>query len=314
MTTYKQTFRLTPQRRPWYRRLTPVAWLLIGVGAVLAAVLLAGMFNKFKGERDTPLVLPAARPSSEERPSPTTAPVATPVPTEAPAPEQDQEEVLAFASEPDQGETPASAVEGDQGEAPGSTIEQDQEEALMPPAEQGQGETTAGGQVWWADLMVCNEQGECLPPEEAAREIIAAFWEWREAIPFYYSELDMTPEQLEYYYTGEILRLQLEFVALVEETGAMWEGETIVKEYDYETRVPHVVTCTPDGLTCLLGETVQGNLTIHEYDLTTRQVVNAVHNPPGHYGGVNIWRFQYDEEAGKWKVERYYQWVPAPAP
>jgi hypothetical protein len=173
--------------------------------------------------------------------------------------------------------------------------------------------STPEGWVWWADQMTCNEQDECMPPEEVADEIITAFWEWREAIPFYYYELDMTPEQLEYYYIGEILRLQLEFISLVEETGAMWDGETIVREFEVETRVPHVIGCELDGLTCLLGETIQGNITLHEYDLSILQIVNSVENPQDkQYHGVNIWRFQYDLDAKKWKVERYYDWVPAP--
>ena len=92
----------------------------------------------------------------------------------------------------------------------------------------------------------------------------------------------------------------------------MWEGERIVQEYDYETRVPHVSDCSPDGLVCLVGETVQGDLTIYEYDLTTRQIVNRATNPAGQQSGVNIWRFRYDLEDSKWKVDVYFEWVPAP--
>jgi hypothetical protein len=123
----------------------------------------------------------------------------------------------------------------------------------------------------------------------------------------------MTPEQLEQYYTGEILRLQLEFISLVEETGAMWDGETIIKEYEIETQIPHVFNCTSDGLTCLLGETLQGNITIYEYDLSVHQIVNTIYNPPNEQG-VNVWRYQYDEEDNRWKVERYYEWIPASSP
>ena len=57
---HKPTFSLTPQRRPWYRRLTPLAWLLIGTGGVMAAVVGMGLFKKFGGEKDTPRTLPAA--------------------------------------------------------------------------------------------------------------------------------------------------------------------------------------------------------------------------------------------------------------
>jgi hypothetical protein len=173
--------------------------------------------------------------------------------------------------------------------------------------------STPEGWVWWADQMTCNEQDECTPPEDVANAIIAAYQEQRATIQIYVNELDMTPEQLAMYYTGEILELQLEFVSLVKETGAMWDGATTVKEYDYEMRIPHVASCEPDGLTCFLGETVQGNLTIYEYDLSTRQIVNTIHNPQDQqYQGTIIWRYQYDLTDNRWKVERYYEWVPAP--
>jgi len=161
--------------------------------------------------------------------------------------------------------------------------------------------------------MTCNEQGECTPPDEVADEIIAAYQEWKAAIPTYINELDMTQEQLEYYYTGEILRLQLEFVSLVKETGAMWDGETTVKQLDYEIQIPHLSSCTSDGLTCFVGVTVQGNLTIYEYDLSTRQIVNVIENPRDQqYQGLTVWRYEFDLEDNRWKVERYYEWIPAP--
>ena len=48
MTEYKPTFKVSPKQRPWYRRLTPAAWVLMGVGlvvvvgAAVVAVLAAG--------------------------------------------------------------------------------------------------------------------------------------------------------------------------------------------------------------------------------------------------------------------------------
>ena len=288
---HKPTFRLTPQRRPWYRRLTPLAWLLIVMGIVIVAILGKGLIEKFGGEKDTPLTLPAASApaaATDTQPSaaatntqpPTAAPTAVPPTLTAlpPTPTQWQVETLAPTLAPTASPTPE-------------------------------------GWVWWADQMTCNEQGECAPPAEVADEIVAAYWEWQEAIPAYIVELDMTPEQLEHYYTGEILQLQLEFVELVKETGAMWDGETIVRQNDYEILVPYVTSCTVDGLTCLLGVTVQGNLTIYEYDLGTRQIVNTIQNPQDkQYHGVTVWRYQYDLENGRWKVERYYEWIPAPSP
>jgi hypothetical protein len=183
----------------------------------------------------------------------------------------------------------------------------------LPPPTPAPTSMSVPAQVWWAGQMTCNEQGGCMPPEQVVNEIIAAYWEWKEAVPLYVNELDMTPEQLAMHYTGEILGLQLEFVSLVKETGAMWDGERTVKQLDYEIRVPHVIGCEPGGLTCFLGVTVQGDLTIYEYDLATRQVVNTIHNPQDQqYQGVAIWLYQYDLEDGQWKVEKYYQWVPAP--
>jgi hypothetical protein len=167
--------------------------------------------------------------------------------------------------------------------------------------------------VWWADQMTCNEQNECTPPDEVADAIITAYWEWKEAVPLYVNELDMTPEQLAMYYTGEILDLQIEFISLVKETGAMWDGETIVRQLHYEVQVPHVIGCELDGLVCFLGVTVQGDLTVDEYDLSTREIVNTIHNPQDQqYRGMAIWRYQYDLTDNRWKVERYYEWVPAP--
>jgi hypothetical protein len=261
---YQPTYRVTPQKRPLWRRLTPLAWFLIATGVVLAAMLLLGLFKKFMGERDVPFVLPATS-ALATTPLATGQPAATVLPTVPPP-------------------TP------------------------MPML------TPVPAWAWWAEQMTCNEQGGCMPPEQVVNEIIAAYQEQRATIQIYVNELDMTPEQLAMYYTGEILELQLEFVSLVKETGAMWDGATTVKEYDYEVRVPHVVGCEPDGLVCFLGETVQGNLTVYEYDLATRQIVNTIHNPQDQqYQGAIIWRYQYDVEDGRWKVEKYHQWVPAPS-
>ncbi|MGD9100141.1 MAG: hypothetical protein PVF45_06640, partial [Anaerolineae bacterium] len=158
---YQPTYRVTPQKRPLWRRLTPLAWFLIATGLVLAAMLLAGLFKKFMPQRDVPFVLPAA--SALEATPLSTGLLATP--------------------------TPAPPT-------------------LPPPTPMPTSmsmSTPAPAQVWWAEQMTCSEMDECMPPEQVVNEIIAAFWEWRNAIPFYYYELDMTPEQLAYYYTGEIL-------------------------------------------------------------------------------------------------------------
>ncbi len=204
---HKTTFQLTPQKRPLYKRMTPLAWLLIGTAVVLTAVL---AFSLFQGrEKDEPLGLPAASaPAAAEAQAPAAALPTTAPPTATalpPTPTQWQVE-----------ETVAST-------------------AVAPPTVVA-ASATPEGRVWWAEQMACDEQGSCTPPAEVADAVVAAYWEWRTAIPFYYYELDMTPEQLEYHYIGEMLDLQLEFIALVAETGAMWDGETIVKEFEVERR------------------------------------------------------------------------------
>ena len=257
---HKPTFRITPKRRPWHRRLTPAAWLLVSVGGLVGLVIVLGLFKALFGERDIPFVLP-----------PTRTPVVTATPTGSPTP------LPTLRAEP-------------------------QDEAATPEA-----------WVWWADQMTCDDGKRCMPPQAVTEEIIAAYWAWKEAIPFYYYQVEMTPAELRRYYTGEVLDLQLEFVSLVEETGAMWDGETVITEYEYETRIPHVASCASDGLTCLVGETLQGDMTVYRYDLTTRQIVETIPNPQDRqYQGANIWRFHYDLEDSKWKVDEYLEWVPAP--
>ena len=268
--THKPTFRATPKRRAWHRRLTPAAWLLIGVGGALATLLIVAVLGKLLGGQDTPFVLPPTVTPVVRLTSGEDIPPSTATPTPEPG---------SWWTEPSTTTLPSEAT------------------------------------LDWAAQMACDAQGTCLPPAQIADEIVAAYWEWKEAIPFYYYELDMTPEELERHYMGEILDLQLEFVALVAETGAMWEGATLVTEYEYETRLPHVASCSPDGQTCLVGETVQGDLTLYKYDLASRQVVETIANPQDRqYHGANVWRFQYDQEDSKWKVERYVEWVPAPVP
>jgi len=287
----QSTFKLTPQKRPLYKRMTPLAWLLIGTVIVLVAVLVFSLFQS--REKDEPLGLPAASaPAAGVQPAAAATDTQPPAATDTTAPPT----VTALPPTPTQWQV---------------------EDAVAPTtvAPTLAASPTPEGWVWWAEQMACDEQGSCTPPAEVADAVVAAYWEWQTAIPAYIIELDMTSEQLEYYYTGEILGLQLEFVELVKETGAMWDGETIVRQNDYETLVPYVMNCTTDGLTCLLGVTVQGNLTIYEYDLGTRQIVNTIQNPQDkQYHGVTVWRYQYDLEDERWKVERYYEWIPAPSP
>ncbi len=76
---YQPTFKPTPQKRPWHKRLTPVAWVLIAVVILaLFACLGAGGYALTR-ERERPFTLP---------PTPTPAPTAgpTPTPTDTPTP------------------------------------------------------------------------------------------------------------------------------------------------------------------------------------------------------------------------------------
>jgi hypothetical protein len=277
--------------------------LVIVAGVAAVAFLGVGLFNKFQGDKDTPLVLPGTADAS----APTSV-VAVVQPTQPPTKDPSPTLQVTDASAPAAPTITATTVVVEPTDTSATST------LTTAPTATTEELEFAPDRAWWVTEMKCNEQGECTPPDEVADEIIAVFWEWKKAIPAYIYELDMTQEQLEYYYTGEILRLQLEFVSLVKETGTMWDGEKIVQQFTYEIDTPYVASCTPDGLTCFLGETVQGNLTIYEYDLSTRQIVNVIENPPDQHGGVNIWLYQYDVENGRWKVERYYKWVPTPAP
>jgi hypothetical protein len=164
--------------------------------------------------------------------------------------------------------------------------------------------------VWWADEMTCNGS-ECIAPTEVISDVVRAYWEWKEVLPYYHYELEMTPDELAQYYTGELLDIQLEFLALVEETGVMWDGQTMLTEYAYATYAPQVSSCTPDGLTCIVGETVRGEPTPYKYDLSTRQIVETTRLDDA-FGGANIWQFKYDVEDSQWKIEKYLEWAPAP--
>ena len=70
MSDYKPTFKPSPAKRPWYRRLTPVAWALIGVGVVVVALSIVAAAMVLGG-----------RPS-EEPWSPTPTATVPPTPTE----------------------------------------------------------------------------------------------------------------------------------------------------------------------------------------------------------------------------------------
>ncbi|HIE38052.1 MAG TPA: hypothetical protein EYP77_03110, partial [Anaerolineae bacterium] len=67
---HKPTFKPSPAKRPWYRRLTPVAWALIGVGVVVVALSIVAAAMVLGG-----------RPS-EEPWSPTPTATVPPTPTE----------------------------------------------------------------------------------------------------------------------------------------------------------------------------------------------------------------------------------------
>ena len=268
--THKPTFTKTPRKRAWYKRLTPAAWLVIGVLALAAVMLLLGAADALAG---------GGKPVPFGGDLPKAASTAAPQPTvEAPKPTEQADDWWG-AGLPDAPITATQTVTG----------------------------------VWWVEQMTCDGEGACTPPQAVIDEIVADYWAWQQTIPYYYYELVMTPEQLAGYYSGRMLQTQLEFVSLVAETGAMWDGEKVLREYNYATRVPHVSVCAADGLACLLGETVQGDLTVYRYDLSARQVIETITGPTDRqYRGVNIWRMTYDTEDGKWKIDEHLQWVPAP--
>jgi len=78
MSDYKPTFRVSPKKRPWYKRLTPLAWTMIGVAVlvvILAGVAAAMAFGNRRASEE-----PWWTPTPTLPPSPTPIPP-TPTPT-----------------------------------------------------------------------------------------------------------------------------------------------------------------------------------------------------------------------------------------
>ena len=78
MSDYKPTFRVSPKKRPWYKRLTPLAWTMIGVAVlvvILAGVAAAMAFGNRRASEE-----PWWTPTPTPPPSPTPIPP-TPTPT-----------------------------------------------------------------------------------------------------------------------------------------------------------------------------------------------------------------------------------------
>lgn len=83
MSDYKPTFRVSPKKRPWYKRLTPLAWTMIGVAVlvvILAGVAAAMAFGNRRASEE-----PWWTPTPTLPPSPTPIPP-TPTPTATPGP------------------------------------------------------------------------------------------------------------------------------------------------------------------------------------------------------------------------------------
>ncbi len=80
--TYKPTFKPSPQKRPWYRRLTPLAWALIGVAALVLLLACVGGSIALTDRLDEGPwdPTPTASPVPTDTPVPTTGP--SPTPTE----------------------------------------------------------------------------------------------------------------------------------------------------------------------------------------------------------------------------------------
>ncbi|HHS97578.1 MAG TPA: hypothetical protein ENK08_06710, partial [Chloroflexi bacterium] len=91
MARYRPTFKVSPLKRPWYRRLTPLAWFTVGVGLVVV-VLVVLAFCMACGSHPTtepwsPTLNPTSAPTPTAEPSvpPTETAVLTPTPTHAPS-------------------------------------------------------------------------------------------------------------------------------------------------------------------------------------------------------------------------------------
>ena len=159
----KATFTKTSRKRAWYQRLTPAAWLVIVVLGVVTLAALASGVEALAGGKDVPF-------GSEE-----------------------QVEIVP--------EPPASPSDEDKDSLPETVDESEDwwDEALPPITNTNTSALPPAmtmTQVWWLEHTTCDDQDRCTLPQEASDEIIAAYWEWKKAIPYYYYELDMTPEQL----------------------------------------------------------------------------------------------------------------------
>jgi hypothetical protein len=136
MSNRKTTFRVSPARRPWFRRLTPLAWALVGVvGLVVVLGSIGGV-----------LALGGCTPDEVWEPTPTSSPVPsdTPQPTQGPTatPTVWYEGLV----------TPTVTVE------PAPVVS----ETIEFPA-------------WWSDQMTQDDEGNLLPPQEVQDEVWEAF-------------------------------------------------------------------------------------------------------------------------------------------
>jgi hypothetical protein len=218
MSNRKTTFRVSPARRPWFRRLTPLAWALVGVvGLVVVLGSIGGV-----------LALGGCTPDEVWEPTPTSSPVPsdTPQPTQGPTatPTVWYEGLV----------TPTVTVE------PAPVVS----ETIEFPA-------------WWSDEMTQDGQGNWWPPEEVVTMVEEHYLISEDAyyeplpegdVP----DLDALESALYDWYSGPQLETELDVLELKR------EGEVLIWQPDYEDLHLQVQNWSEDGLECTLGSTYQG--------------------------------------------------------
>jgi hypothetical protein len=167
--THQPTFKLTPEERPWHRRLTPVAWVLIAVVALAALACLGAGGYALTRERERPFTL---------APTPTPVPTAGPTATTGPSP------------------TPTVWWEG----MITVTLSAAEGPAVNPEA---------AFSAWWSDQMTQDAEGHWWPPEEVVEQVkddYQAFLDEYETLAKA-NDFDGALARLPRWYTGTSLRL-----------------------------------------------------------------------------------------------------------
>jgi hypothetical protein len=168
----KATFKKSDDRRAWYRRLTPLAWV-----AIIVVLFCCAGCSVVGANWTVPALFPAQETWATETPTPTATPV--PDPTAGPR---------------------------------GEPTEWWEEDATATPASTETAVAEASFPAWWADEMTQDEDGQYWPPDEVVEmvrehyeERSAAYRAFVEAEP---PDLDGFEEAMPTYFSGDYLANQ----------------------------------------------------------------------------------------------------------